>query len=434
MRFRGAFVVFILVSISISISAITVLSQNAPKIAPPSQAESATVPITLDQDRIVIDIDLLLADGSTERVRGWVDSGNPDLYVTQRVARLMGLSVVCNGEVCSGTPPSRVGPLEILIGGMKIFLSPTREIKIAAGMPALAPGMSAEMNIPSSVLRNYEVLFDFPDRKFTIELPGRLKFNGMKSKMLLNANNGLIQIPSKIENKNYDLVLALGSSTSFLAEELFDKFSNAHPDWPHMTGAVGPFNTEELGDELKWKLMRVDRLQYGPLFLTNVAMADFPKDRRTRFEEGAGGPVAGVLSAEALINYRVGIDYAHAAAYFEIGRTVNFPDFDVVGVMLRPDDRPDGHAGFTILGVADFDGHPSVPDVLAGDRLVAIDDIPVADSTMGQVWSLLEGSPGQDRKLTIERAGKQFTVVAQARQFLGESPGNDEVKGKSKKK
>jgi hypothetical protein len=52
---------------------------------------------------------------------------------------------------------------------------------------------------------------------------------------------------------------------------------------------------------------------------------------------------------------------------------------------------------------------------------------------LGQVWSLLEGSPGQERKLTIARAGKQFTVVAQAQHFLGGAPDNDEAKGKSKK-
>jgi hypothetical protein len=46
---------------------------------------------------------------------------------------------------------------------------------------------------------------------------------------------------------------------------------------------------------------------------------------------------------------------------------------------------------------------------------------------------LLEGSPGQERKLTIERAGKQFTVVAKVQHFLGDAPGNDEAKGKSKK-
>ncbi len=81
----------------------------------------------------------------------------------------------------------------------------------------------------------------------------------------------------------------------------------------------------------------------------------------------------------------------------------NFPDFDVIGLILRPED--DGR--FTILGVADFEGKPSVPMVLqAGDHLVAVDGIPVHGSTMGQVWAMLGGTPGQERKLTIERGGQ----------------------------
>jgi hypothetical protein len=315
-----------------------------------------------------------------------------------------------------------------------------REIKVPRGRPAIGPGASAEINIPSTVLRDYDVLVNFPDREFTIALPGSLNFNGVKSKMLLNASNGLVQIPSKIDNKNYDLGLGLGSSTSFLAEELFDKLSNAHPNWPHMVGVVGPFNTGELADEPTLKLMRVDRIQYGPLFLTDVAVAGLPRDlslnpindRSTPVDVHATIPSANLLSSEALLNYRVGLDYAHSTVYFDIGRTVRLPDFDVVGLILRPDDRPDGDL-FTIVGVADCDGKPSVADVQAGDHLIAVDDNPVADFTLGQVWSLLEGYPGQGRKLTIERAGKQFSLVAKVQHFLGDAPLDEEPKRKSKK-
>ena len=446
MRFTVAILVLILISTrGTFILATTVLAKSESKVAPQSQPESVTVPITLDQGRVVIDVDLPLPEGSTERVRGWVDNGNPDLCISQRVAILMGLSVSCDGQICSGAPKSPDVALEILIGGMKIPLSKVgeqiperiREIKILAGTPAIAPGMSAEINIPSSVLRNYDVLFNFPDREFVIGRPGRLKFSGTKSKMRVNANSGLIQIPSKIENKNYDLGLDLGSSINFLSEELFDKLASAHPDWPHMTGAVGPFNTGELSDEPKWKLMRVDRVQYGPLFLTDVAVADgpqhIPKDRMSRFEERPGFATAGVLSSEALSNYRVGLDYTHSTAYFDIGRTVRFPDFDVVGLILRPEDD----SGFTIVGVADLEGEPSVSTsqigVHVGDHLVAVDDTPVADFTLGQTWSLLEGSPGQERKLTVARGGKQFTVVAKVQHFLGDAPPNDDSKGKPKK-
>src|SRR5208282_2192319 len=220
------------------------------------------------------------------------------------------------------------------------------------------------------------------------------------------------------------------------------------PDWPHMTGAVGPFNAGERGDEAKWKLMRIDRLQYGPLFLTDVAVADNPADtpadtpkdtpkdisgdqhKMSAFAERPSFRSAGVLSSEALLNYRVGLDYAHSTLYFDIGRTVKFPDFDVVGLVLRPE----GDTGFTIAGVADFDGKPSVVGVQAGDRLLAVDDTPIAELTLGQVWSLLEGSPGQTRKLTVAHAGKQFTVVAQVQPFLEKAPGSDDAKGKAQKK
>ncbi len=147
------------------------------------------------------------------------------------------------------------------------------------GKASIAPGMNAEINIPSTVLRNYDVLINFPDHEFTIAQPGSLKFKGVKAKVIVNAANGLIQVPSQIENKKYNLGLDLGRPISFLSEELFDKLSAAHPDWPHMTGAIGPANISGSDDEPKRKLMRVDRVQYGPLFLTNVAVAEFPKDR-----------------------------------------------------------------------------------------------------------------------------------------------------------
>jgi hypothetical protein len=421
MRCR-ALVVFIL--------ATAALAQTSFKPAP--ESKSATVPITLDHNRIVIDVDLPLPDGSTRRVRGWVDNGDSDLRLSRRAATLMGLNVVCGERECSAPPPH-----EITIGGMKISLAAVKEAKIplkpVAAAAVMEPGMNAEISLPSTVLRNYDVLINYPGREFTLAQPGTLKFKGVTAKVIVNAENGLVQVPSQIENKKYNLALDLGSSISFLAEDLFDKLSAAHPDWPQMTGAIGPANLWGVDDEPKWKLMRVDRLQYGPLFFTNVAMVDFPKDRLAYFERRAGIRTAGLLGANALQNYRVGLDYAHSTVYFDVGRLFNFPEFDVIGLILRPED--DGR--FTILGIADFDGKPSGtegPDgIQPGDHLVAVDGIPVAGSTMGQVWSMLWGELGKERKLTIERSGKQFTVVATVQHFLGDAKEDGSTKGKSRK-
>jgi C-terminal processing protease CtpA/Prc len=148
------------------------------------------------------------------------------------------------------------------------------------------------------------------------------------------------------------------------------------------------------------------------------------------FSQRAGVPTAGLIGSNVLLNYRVGLDYAHSTVYFDIGRTFTFPDFDVIGLILRPED--DGR--YMILGIADFEGKPSLPPgadgVQPGDHLVAVDNIPVRGSTMGQVWAMLGGTPGQERRLTIERAGKQFTVVADVQHFLGELPDDKENRKK----
>jgi hypothetical protein len=397
--------------------------------SPQSEPTSVTVPAAIDHNRVVINAEVQLPDGSSQRVLVWVDNGNPDLSMSRRLAMLLGLVVHCDDHDCYSPPPReiQVGGMKIPFNGMKETKIPLKPVNAAA---VLAPGMNAEINLPSSLLRHYDVLVDFPGHKFSIGAPGTIHFRGPGGKVQINTENGLIQVPSQIENKKHNLALDLGASISFLSDELFDKLASAHPDWPYMTGAVGSANMWGLDEEPKWKVMRVDRVQYGPLFLANVPFVGFPKDRMDFFEKRAGIPTAGLIGTNSLLNYRVGLDYAHSTIYFEFGRTSSFPDFDVIGLTLRPED--DGR--FTILGVAEFDGKPSVPQgaegVQAGDHLVAIGGIPVRGSTMGQVWAGLGGTAGQERILTIERAGKEFTVTATVQHFLAELPDEEDRKKK----
>lgn len=390
-----------------------VLAQERPAAKP----ESVTVPATIDHNRVMIDAVIPLPDGSSQRVRVWVDNGNADLELSRHLATLLNLAVSCSEHECSTPPPS-----QMVIGGMPIPLTEVKEAKIplkpVSGASVMAPGVNAEINLPARILRHYDVLVDFPGHKFTIGPPGTIHFLGSSSKVQVNAENGLVQMPSEIENKKYNLALDVGASIGLLSADVFDKLAATHPDWPHMTGAVGPANMWGFDGEPTWKLMRVDRVKYGPLFLTDVAFVDFPKEWMDFFSKRAGIATAGLVGANALQNYRVGLDYAHSAVYFDIGRLFTFPEFDVIGLVLRPDD--DGN--FSILGVADFEGKPSVPlgpgGVQAGDQLVAVNDIPVRGSTMGQVWAMLGGSPGQERKLTIQRGSKQLTVIGTVQQFL----------------
>jgi len=395
------------------------------KTTAPPESKLVTVPAAIDHNRIVIAAEVRLPDGSMQTIRAWVDNGNAELDVSRRVATLLGLNVTCGEHECSSPPPR-----EIIVGGMTIPLSAVKDAKIplkaVSAAAVLAPGMNVEINIPSIVLRNYDVLVDFPAHKFTIGMPGSIRFRGSSGKVQINTENGLMQVPSQIEKKKCNLALDLGASISFLSEELFANLAAAHPDWPQMTGAVASANMWGADEETKRKVMRVDRVQYGPLFLTNVPFVSSPKAFMDFFAKRAGIPTVGLLGADVFLNYRVGLDYAHSTVYFDIGRTFNFPEFDVVGLVLRPED--DGR--YTILGVPDFEGKPAVDGVQPGDQLVAVNEIPVQGSTMGQVWSMLAGTPGQEKKLTVERGGKVLVVVAKVQHFLGDVPDEKDSKKK----
>jgi hypothetical protein len=438
-----------LMRICIAVAALFALSaggasQNPPKA--PAQVKTVTVPATIDHNRVIIDVYVPAAKGITERVHAWIDTGNPELFESERVASVHGWGSSCSAA-CSAPAPTGVvvGDMEVSFDGVKHADSPNPASLNGVGTPlilegaaaVLIPGVKAEINLPSTVLRHHDVLIDFPGRKVTIGTPGSIHFNGISAKVQINPDTGVITVPSKIDNKKYDLELDLGSPMSSLSANLFDALAAAHPDWPHMTGAVGPASNFRL-DQMTTRLMRLDRLQFGPLFLTNVAVLPLPNDPpNDRMEEVPGilenVAGAGLLGTEALQNYRVGIDYAHSTVYFDLGRTYMFPDFDVIGLILSAE--WDGQ--FKILGVADIDGKPSVPvgteGVQPGDHLIAVDEISVRDASLGQVWSMLGGTPGQERTLTIERQGKTLTVIAKVQHFLAEAPDSDADKKKSKR-
>ncbi|HZQ24006.1 MAG TPA: hypothetical protein VFA89_14545 [Terriglobales bacterium] len=392
--------------------------------ASPAPSNSATVPITLDHDRIIVDVRLPLPDGTTKRVRAWVDNGNPDLWITENVAKLMNLPLSSETrEHIGGKGRTAQAPRAVILGGMEISFAGIKEAKATAA-DAVGPGLSAEINLPSSVLRNYDILINYPDREFTIAAPGTLKFEGVKSKLLLNSENGLVQVPSKLENKNYNFGLDVGTPVSFLSGALLADFERAHPDWPHMTGAISIANLWGMSDEAHAQLLKAPRLQFGPVALTDVIFSTLPTDIMEFIQKRAGMETAGLLGASALINYRVGLDYKHETLYLDLRNFYKPRDMDVIGFILRPE--LDGR--YTILGIADYDGKPSVPEAQPGDVLISSDGARATGATMGQVWSSLEGNPGQTRKLVLDRAGKQIEVDATVRHFLGDTSSDKDKK------
>jgi hypothetical protein len=397
--------------LAVSMVACSLFAQPAPT--------SVTVPVTLDHNRIIIDVRFPLPDGSSKRVRAWVDTGNPDMWITGALAKKLGLEL--SGEPKDtpfGKEQTVALPGVLQVGGMALHATGLERAQVVLDRDSIGPGSSAQVNLPSSVLRNYDVLVDYSNRELTIATPGTLHFTGTPAKASINPDNALIQLPARIASESVNLALDLGAPFGLLSQDLLARLRQAHPQWPHMSGGVGPANFWGMPEEAHWELLRIPSLQYGGISLTDVGVASFPKEIMAWFEKRAGMATAGLIGGNGLLNYRVGIDYAHSTVYFEQTTKRRPPDMDVVGLVLRPE--PDER--YAIIGVASFEGKPSVPGVDPGDVLVAIDEVPAAGATMGQVWSLLGGSPGDVRTLTLERSGKQFTVKATVRRFLAAGP------------
>ena len=392
------------------------LALTAMAETPPS---SATVPITLDHNRIIVDVRLPLPDGDTKRVRAWVDNGNPELWIAESAAKAMGLDL--SGEqkeefglkVLTTKPPK-----QFTLGGLQIDLGGVKEAKIVMGRSVIFSGLSAAMNLPAPVLRNYDVVIDYPNREFTLAQRGSLHHKGEAVKALLNSENSLLQIPSQIDGQKFNLGFDVGASFSFLGTTIIDSLRKKHAAWPRMTGATGEANLWGIPDEPKWTLLRIPVMQYGSVSLKQVGVASYAKEFLDWFEKRAGVPTMGLIGGNAFLAYRIGIDYANSTVYFDHSGRDPIPAMDVVGLVLRPaaDER------YTIIGVADLGGKPSVTDVKAGDVLLSVDKVPATGGTMGQVWSLLGGRPGEGRTLVLEREGKQITVKATVRRFLGAAP------------
>jgi hypothetical protein len=384
--------------------------------------QSATVPVTLDHNRIIIDVYLPLPDGGQKRVRGWLDNGNADLWVSERVGKLMGLQPTKDSkevEALGAKVRTVEAPKDVIVGGLKIAFSGVKEAKMISA-DSIAPGSSAEINLPSTVLRNYDVIMDYVDRELTLAAPGQAKFTGKSAKVFVNPPNGLVQVPATIAGKPYQLSLDLGACFSMLAGDLEQQLAKDNPKWPRNTGAVGTELFWGMDEEVNAQALRIPTIEYGPVKLPEVGVIDLLQKYMDFYRQRAGAETSGLIGGNALLNYRVGIDYAHSTVYFDQRGNYIAPGIDVVGLTLRPE--LDGR--YTVIGVPDYEGKPAVPEAKPGDLLVAIDKVPAKGSTMGQIWSLLGGDPGETRVLTLEREGKQFTVNATVRRFLPVSNGD----------
>ncbi|HVP57979.1 MAG TPA: hypothetical protein VMU02_07750 [bacterium] len=386
-------------------------------------AKSAvTVPIVLDHNRMTVEAEFQRKDGSWRKARLWVDTGNPDFFISEGLARDLGIDLSAAKPGADGQIPALeiTPPAGVRIGGMPIDLTGIKS-QVMSAVPWLFSTTGSDANLPATVLEKYQVVFDYPRLELTLAPPGSLPHRGTRVPASVNPETGIIQIDGSIGGDSLSLALDNGASYSYVSLGFLDRLSGRHPDWPRTTGAVGCANIWGWWpEESAWAVVRVPEMQLGAVHLAGVGLVGLPNflpggmDVGTWYSQKTARPVAGFLGPNAFKAFRLEFDYAGSAVYFEQGAEFDTTDMDLVGLTLRPE--ADG--SYSVVGVAARGGQPAVQGVEAGDKLLQVGGLRAQGATMGKVVDALRGKPGETRTLLIERAGKQLEVDAKVERFL----------------
>lgn len=361
---------------------------------------------------MIVDVELVRADGTIRRARAWVDTGNPDLFLGEPLARDLGLDFVPPESAASRIPQAAANRTPAMrLDGLPLDLVGVRT-KVLVGTRSM-PGVPAEANLPASALRHDHVVFDYPNRRLTVARPGARKPRGVALPCRVNAETGLFQIEADVDGQTVSLALDNGSSYTWVSDALTKAWEARHPDWPRSRGAVGAANFFGFPFEASGALMRLPKLRIGPMDAHAVGLLGLSREFFDWYSRKTAGPVVGFIGANVLRGFRLEVDYPSRMTYWEAGPPPESADLDTVGLTLRPETN----GGFVVAGVATKEGRPAVEGVLPGDRLLRVGTRETAGLTMGTVADALRGAPGSTRALVIEREGKRVKVEAEVLRF-----------------
>jgi len=380
-----------------------------------SPVRSATVPFILDHNRMVVEAEFQRKDGGWRKARLWVDTGNPDFFIDESLALDLGIGIDA-GKAEQEIP----APANVRIGGMPVDFGGVKS-SVDFETKWLFNTIHNDGNLPSTVLKKYHVVFDYPNRRMTLAEPGILKPRGVRSEATIHPTTGIVQMDAVIDGEKYSLALDNGASGSFVPDTLLAELSKRHPEWPKSEGAVGCANIwGRWPGEGRWPMVRIPEILWGTSNFTDTVIVGLPPifmgrtDIAARYSLKTAHPVQGFLGPNAFKTFRVEIVYPESVVYFEKGPEAGSPEMDIVRLTVGPLD--DGR--YSVIGVLGADGKPVVAGVEMGDVLLHVGDLETTGATMGTVIDSLRGKPGEVRILKLDRDGIPIAVEARVERIL----------------
>lgn len=379
-----------------------------------SSSTEVTVPITVDHARVIVAASFARPDGTRRDARLWIDTGNPDWTISQKLAQDIGLDLT--------KPPTKddsYGKVHIVAGlicavGEKVLDSESMRAIVPVGTAPVFGGINVEGNLPSTLLQSYDIVLDYVGCKFTVANPGTLQPEGLPLHCRVNKTTGLVAFDAVIAGRECSLALDNGASFTLLAEDLIQQISDRQlAGLQQINGAIGLANMFGFPGEPKACLYKIPNIIWDKRSFGDVGALAMPKKFIDWYSRKTPGPVAGLIGGNVLRDYRVQINFSSKAIYFANKGTPDPHEMELIGLVLRPD--PGG--SFTIIGKADAAGVDPAPDLKVGDKLLKVDDVSLAHLTLGQAVTLLRGQAGQKHVLLVGREGQTLIIEARVLKY-----------------
>jgi len=99
-----------------------------------------------------------------------------------------------------------------------------------------------EALLPAAVLRRYQVVIDYGQRRLTLAQPGTLQLRGTPVPVAVNTKTGLAAVHINVNGHPYTATLDAGSAYTWLSQSVANEWIQEHQAWRRGVGAVGESN------------------------------------------------------------------------------------------------------------------------------------------------------------------------------------------------
>lgn len=374
-----------------------------------TQAETTTVPFTLDSQRILVEIAFEAPDGGKRTALAWFNMGMAQPVLSKALYREL--------QIGSGQP------LKIQFGDRAIEVASQTVVNGDGGMGVpefshLFAPRPVEVMLPASVLQQFVVTLDYGHQQMTLAKPGERRIDGIAVPASINPKTGIVSVEATIAGNSYPIVIDAGSGYSWMRGDTARDWLAHHPEWQRSDGAVGQANANmvDFDFEKKGILLRIPEMRLGAVRLQNAGILGTGPVLGSFFDgmvgdlfwdnwqKGAASPVIGWIGGNILRDFKVTIDFPNRMTYWQQQSPLDTHDVDQVGInLVRKGDRY--FIGGIVRRVEQKPSDNFVVDVQPGDELIAVNGVPVKGTSKDAVFAALRGVPGDRRLLVIEHRG-----------------------------